>query len=301
MKFIITIPFFNYGKRYIMEEFNKIMGKSDSIQTFGAYQLDSDEKKHLFAKYLALKNDLIKFENLIVTESIDIQFEDNILFKIAVYNKSDKILVYLIQMGIPINIDNGIGIRICAATEEYNLIIKILIENGADMSVNDNYPIKIACRKNLIYNMKLFIDAGIDVNIDNGYLLFSAIRTRFIDGIKLLIDAGYDILAKSQHIIHYALKYSNKEIIIFLLSLGIDFSQCTQKDLVNLIRGEASIKTFEILSKNGVDFTKLNSYQIDIMPKDRKHLVLYQNLGIDQMKISEIYMYVNNYIISRSF
>lgn len=74
-----------------------------------------------------------------------------------------------------------------AAGHDYIEIVKVLIESGADVTVNFNFPIRIAVKHDNVETVKLLIKAGADVAAQDNYAIRQAAENRNIEMLKILI------------------------------------------------------------------------------------------------------------------
>ena len=126
-------------------------------------------------------------------------------------------------------------------------IVELLIDNGADVTVNNNYPIRIASKKGYTKIVKLLIDAGADVTADNNYPIRVASEYGHTDVVKLLIDAGADVTINGNYPIRIAFAKRYTEIVkLLLIDADIDVTDELIKSLYNKST-YSSLEVFDLL------------------------------------------------------
>ena len=82
---------------------------------------------------------------------------------------------------------------LCVAVYHGNYeVVKLLIEEGADVTVDDNLSIRLAVKYGYTNIVKLLIEAGADVNVHDNILMILSLRDKHYDIVNLLLDAGAD-------------------------------------------------------------------------------------------------------------
>lgn len=173
--------------------------------------------------------------------------EKEILYGISRYaiSKNDiDLLRLLLTLSIDINFkgEKGETVLMCAAQNRWcKEIIKILLDAGANVNIQDNFgrtalDFAVNAYNGNIEIIKLILDCKIDIDSqDNFQVLKRAIRkgcfeddsryAEIMQTVQLLIDAGININAKNiqgDTILIDAVKWSDKEIVKMLLEFQAD-------------------------------------------------------------------------------
>ena len=86
---------------------------------------------------------------------------------------------------------------LCWAVENNNAkLASLLIQSGADVTVDDNYAIRYASENGHTEVVKLLIEAGADVTAYDNYAIRYASANGHTEVVKLLIEAGAKNLRK---------------------------------------------------------------------------------------------------------
>jgi len=92
---------------------------------------------------------------------------------------------------------HAVNLKYVGKTVDVN-VIKILVEAGADIYVDNDFPLRWAARMGHIEIVKLLFNKGIDIHIDNDYALCYAASEGHTDIVKFLIDNGADVHAERE-------------------------------------------------------------------------------------------------------
>jgi ankyrin repeat protein len=71
-------------------------------------------------------------------------------------------------------------------------MVKLLVENGADIHFNDDFPIHHAAANGRFTVIKYLIEKGVDVCSDNNYALRVAFEHGSLHAVKYLVEKGAD-------------------------------------------------------------------------------------------------------------
>lgn len=97
-------------------------------------------------------------------------------------------------------------------------IIRGLIEEGADVHVDEEYPLIWACKEGRYDIVKLLIEYGADVHARDDGALFGASVNGHIEVVRLLLKNGADIYASNKRALHVAKGNKYKNIVELLES-----------------------------------------------------------------------------------
>ena len=106
-----------------------------------------------------------------------------------------------------------------------------LVEEGADITVENNHLLKWASANGFVEIVQFLIDSGIDVTIEDNYAIRYAAFYGEFETAKLLIDAGADVTANSNEAIKFASSQKKfwkdetyDDVIKLLIEAGADES-----------------------------------------------------------------------------
>nr|URM62475.1 ankyrin repeat domain containing protein [Mimivirus sp.] len=145
-------------------------------------QLTSLEKIALLY-HLILLNKYDEFKNIIESYDIDLNDGDNILIMYCCHNSMHEYIILLLKNGVNINVCDDIIIKL-VIWPKYNIynnnkqfeFIKYLIDNGANIYCDNNYPLRISTTYGTYKIVDLLLDYGADFKVNNNYCLCSAVK-----------------------------------------------------------------------------------------------------------------------------
>jgi len=136
--------------------------------------------------YSACKRDCLDIVKYLVEHGANIHLHNDLALQIASEYGSLSVVVYLVENGANIHAESDAAFL----KTNHIYVIKYFLENGVDVQTQNNLAIKRACRANNLDNIKLLINHGADVNVDNGSLLSIEYRPN-LEIVTLLLKNGY--------------------------------------------------------------------------------------------------------------
>ena len=125
----------------------------------------------------------------IINPTIDLIEKYNIDLETCCYYGYYDIVKILIDNGADVQMEDNIALKIASVYGYYD-IVKLLIVNGADVTAGDNYPIRMASENGHYDIAKLLIDNGADVTADDNYAIRFASANGHYDIVELLKHHG---------------------------------------------------------------------------------------------------------------
>lgn len=98
------------------------------------------------------------------------------------------------------------------------------VEEGADITKNDNFLLKWATEKGNLPLVKLLLDKGADIHTEDDRPLRNAVYLGFIDITKYLIEKGANINADRGYLVSLPVQKNDYEITELLLKSGANKS-----------------------------------------------------------------------------
>lgn len=152
--------------------------------------------------------------------------------------------------------------------------IKLLVECGADVNIDDGNPLTEASKYGHFDVVKYLVENGADVHAQDDSALCDASYNGDVSIVKYLVEKGADIHAKNNYSLCWAAAHNNRIIVDFLLEKGADINA-----------GENS--ALKLASINGhVDMVK---YLIDIGAEINSD-VIYSSIILGRLKITKYLM-----------
>jgi len=131
--------------------------------------------------YWASRNGHLAVVECLITNGIDIQYDDNFLLRNAAFYGSLNIVEYLINNGA----ENEFVL--CTASERGHLdIVKYLISHNADIHVNNDRAFRYALLYNQLEVVKYLVANGANVNADKDFTLIWASMNSHLDVVEYL-------------------------------------------------------------------------------------------------------------------
>ncbi|XP_046358515.2 uncharacterized protein LOC124136592 isoform X2 [Haliotis rufescens] len=142
-------------------------------------------------------------------------------------------------------------------------IVKLLVENGLDVSQSDydNTALESACEGGDVEIVKLLLENGLDVSPSyyGGRALCSACKGGHVEIVKLLLENGQDVSHSyyGNRALESACEGGHVEIVKLLLENGLDVSQydCCGRALEIACEG-GHVEIVKLLVENGLDVSQ---------------------------------------------
>ena len=107
-----------------------------------------------------------------------------------------------------------------SAENGYAELTKLLIEFGAEVNENGNYPLELASKNGHTRIVKILLDAGAktsDSGGDEGCCLRMASWRGYVGIVKMLLNAGANPMADNYFALRFALDKGHMEVVEILL------------------------------------------------------------------------------------
>lgn len=235
---------------------------------------NEDEKIHVLKILVSL--DKIDIFNRLRIDIIhlSLSYDDNIFFKIAIIYGAINMIKYLIKEGIDITTDDNFAIKNVVYRKpipcEFNFdgknvfgleseLISLLITNGANIHVDDDYPLCRAATTNKWHIVMMLLEYGANIHARNDYILTEAAARLDEEIIRFLINHGSNIHANKSCAFRTVVRNTEAGCIKLFLDAGSNVNELTQEDLVAVIQS-GSYEVTKLLIENGVDFSIVNNY-----------------------------------------
>lgn len=167
---------------------------------------ESDNPDGYFPLYDAVLKNNLEIIKLLLAKGADINKRTKSGYsslELAVRHENIEIAEFLIKNGIDVNtVEEDFGhspLYKAAITNNDLHMVKLLVENGANINQKDKYGESILYEATAYENIeivKFLVDNGVDVNIQNNdgcTALHNAIYSERMDIAKILVDAGADV------------------------------------------------------------------------------------------------------------
>jgi ankyrin repeat protein len=132
-----------------------------------------------------------------------------------------KKIKQLIEEGADLRVNNSGALR-WAAWNGHLGIVKLLLKAGADPKVYNGSALLKATSKGHLKIVKLLLKAGVDPKTYNSYALRWAANNGYLEIVKLLLGAGADPRADNSSALRWAAENGHIEVVKLLIKAGID-------------------------------------------------------------------------------
>nr|AEX62517.1 putative ankyrin repeat protein [Moumouvirus Monve] len=242
-------------EKYLNECFEK--KGNDFILNF---EKISDMIKNDIIRIIVGNDDINNFELLMDNNIIQNYNKLDECFKIAVINKSIKILKYLLNMGIDMCHLNNYAIIAGSAIENNADFLHFVIKNGGDINAQNNSPIKFAAYIGCINNFMFLIKNGVDIYNVCEYVCKISLNRFHVEIIEYLVKIGIDF--KQYEDVNNFFRESIRQVyndsIKLCIDMQLDASVISKYDLQCMLQRDILPETLKMLINYGIDFTSLN-------------------------------------------
>lgn len=148
---------------------------------------------------------------------------------------------------------------ILSASNEHTDIVKLLLENGADVHFSQDYALVTASERGHTEIVKLLLKFGADVHAQNNFALRKASENGYSKVVKLLLKHGADAQERNNELLLKASKKGYVDIINSFLAYGLG----TNKDSALVRASEyGNMGVVRLLLSYGADPTAFNNLAI---------------------------------------
>ncbi|AGF85095.1 repeat protein [Moumouvirus goulette] len=257
--------------------------KFNKIYTTNDFNSLNDEDQKMCLKYLVASNNYDKLYEIINNSSVDIFFEDNILFYISLYNSSIyntqssyNLIKLFIDEGFNVSSNDNMAIKL-GANSEYS-VLELLIENGSDVNVSNNMPIRKCINCGCLRKIKLLVDNGADLHCCGEKIFKISCIRDFDDIMDYCIDSGADINIDNGISLKIAINQGCYKITRKLINNGANISFIDKYDIFFLIK-HMYFDIIDLLLENGIDFSMVNGLCNDLINEDKKSKKYYKTIS----------------------
>ena len=203
---------------------------------------------------------------------------DNIFFNLIKY-AGVKISNYFFNK---MDIDKYNNYLIIACKYNNLYLVKLLIENGANINFIDNHEsplfVSIVNGNYLIFNF--LIENGADINLSNGFenAFFLICISGKYKMLKKLIKKGLDIHQQEEYGLNLAVLYKNYKIVKYLIKKGADINSLNSSPIKIAIE-IGSVKIIKLMIKTGIEnYDDCIQFSIDNKKTEITKLLLFSKI-----------------------
>ncbi|XP_071090384.1 uncharacterized protein [Haliotis cracherodii] len=177
-----------------------------------------------------------------------------------------EIVKLLVENGLDVSQSDYYDTALLSACKGGHVeIVKLLVENGLDVSQSDygDRALESACEGGHVEIVELLLENGLDVSLSDDYdtALEIACEGGHVEIVKLLVENGLDVSHYGYTALLSACKGGHVEIVKLLVENGLDVSQSDYGDraLESACEG-GHVEIVELLLENGLDVSLSDDY-----------------------------------------
>jgi hypothetical protein len=159
----------------------------------------------------------------------EIESNPNRLLTNAIHNKNMQMVEILLNNGADVNIEQGLPM-IYAVNQEDISMIKILLDYGANPNIDQGRALALVAKNGRTDILDLLLQHGADPRLENvAAAVWDLIYTDEERAINLLINLNIDVHWKGEALLATALYKKSELLIRLLLSKGADPARLSNK------------------------------------------------------------------------
>jgi len=216
----------------------------------------------------ACRKGMIKIVQLLLAKGADpdINYGDAVMT--ASLNGHYKVVSALIKKGVSVDtLDESLMKAIAASSDtQTKETVNVLLDAGADVHVQDDYPLRRAVMENAYDIVEILLKAGANVHVNNEFPLTYAVMHMHKDMVKLLIDHGADVHALHDYAIRVASERNHPPVVSLLVDAGADVDAMGGEPLIlackngHRLVAEILVKAGATISVDHLKIAVLHSY-----------------------------------------
>lgn len=268
------IDIFNFDNKSLKKQIKRIRLVSKNFNVFEPEELENFVKKLKQDRFEYLKNRIKEQYSNLSKEKLDQKLKKLIMMP-TLNEKYEKEAIRLCIAGADVNIQGFLNETVLTHVirrnymigRNYIQVIKLLMDNGANVNHKDHYgwtPLTLAILNGYLELIKLFIDNGADVNFKNsaGWTpLMEAIDEGRTEAVMLLIANGAHVKFSNDDVDKVLTKAAKKgctELVKLLLNNGANIKNINKKDsdgftALMLAAQEGHVETAKLLLNSGAN------------------------------------------------
>lgn len=166
----------------------------------------------------------INLIKLFINNGADIHMKNNVIFKLASKHCDYDLIKLLINHESNLELSkrhqfvcviNNYAFK-RAIDEQYFNIVKLLLENGADIHSENDYALKKATQQGCFKIVKLLIENGANIHFKNNLALKIAIKNRYFNIVELLLENGADIYFRNNYVLRMSKRKGYDKLVEIL-------------------------------------------------------------------------------------
>ena len=258
----------NIGVQISKYQFNKIEDKPNILKTYIKTCFSKLKTDEYYEPNNEIMNQLYKlgyfkqnieypnnkdnnYYNAIINPTIELINKYNIDIGFVSEDGHLEVVKVLTENGRDVTVSDNYAIRM-ASNNGHLEVVKVLIENGADVTAIDNLSIRMASENGHLEVVKVLIENGADVTANRNHAIIMASKYDHLEVVRLLIENGADVTDRDNLAIRIASGYGRLEVVKLLIENGADV-RAEDNDAIKMASKNGSLEVVKLLIENGVD------------------------------------------------
>ena len=204
---------------------------------------------------------------------VDYTMQNNLLLKYTISmcltENRYQIIKYLLEMGANAKDPECIKLAQSMRCQGYDnkvvsKIVKLLVDNGADIHIDDEYVFRMACASFYEIDMeyiKYLVESNVNIHAGNNYAICQSVYFSNYHLCKYLIESGANVNACNGFPLRCAVTsetdIENENIIELLLDAKADINVLKMDDIF-ICALECNGKNLKVLTNHGFDISIIN-------------------------------------------
>ena len=239
---------------------------TDSLQLLIDYGIDvnlSDD----YALQVAARCGALECAKLLIKNGANVQAKNNAAFLHAASKSNLEMVKLLVENGADVNVSEGHALQSAINTGNKEMV-KYLIEQNID--INEGLIAACVLYKNELDIVKLLVDNGADVNTCDGEALFCALRRGHLDIAKYLVEQGADINARDDILswARYIVRLPNNANVGHIYTMGNEITMGNESVLYHKTDGSSIVEAARYV----LSLIEEDTEDIDVSDDDISHL-----------------------------
>ena len=145
----------------------------------------------------------------------------NLSQKLITFAQAGDFLVVrlLVEAGADVTSDNNVALRAASANGHLQ-VVKVLLEAGANVTANDNLALRQASQNGRLKVVQVLLAAGADVTADNNFALIHASAEGHAQVVQLLLNTKADVTAGINSALREASSHGHSKVVQLLIQAG---------------------------------------------------------------------------------
>ncbi len=241
---------------YISIKMQNQINNKNTEEIFDFVNTLDNNAKNRFIKKIVQFNKLDLYLKLSSCIHFNVTQED--LLKCAAVENAEDMVHYFLENGINVTIDDNFVLRVMASKCSVKML-QTLIDYGADVHADNDYAVKsVALSSPTLEKIKILHRAGANIHVDDDCCLRIAAHFNKEPLMIYLIDNGANIHVDNEYVLVRCMVDNNVSVVEYLLNLNADMNCITLDNIIEAFYNQ-SFEALDFLIDSGLDFSIFNN------------------------------------------